>query len=116
MELIPPKNPAFLTGSRAYGKPTPESDIDIVILITKEALGKIFELGPVTTEDTHYGSAETGVTLRYGNLNLIFVASQAQYNAWKQGTDELREVAPVSKDEAIKHFQQYWDILSPKKK
>lgn len=111
---LPPKNAAFLTGSRAYGIPKENSDIDVVILITKEALSKIFEYGPVTPDDAHYGSAETGVSLRIGNLQLIFVASQAQYDAWLKGTKELKAKSPVTRDEAIEHFKQYWSTLNPK--
>jgi hypothetical protein len=115
MKPIISATPAFLTGSRAYGMPTDASDIDIVILIEKQALCKIFELGPVTEEDMHYDSAETGVTLRYENLNLIFVASLGQYDAWKKGTLELVKISPVSRDYAVKHFEQYWTIFNPKR-
>jgi hypothetical protein len=114
MTPLPPN--AFLTGSRAYGIPHEKSDIDIVILISEEALANIFSIGPVTEDDRHYGSVETGVTIRHDNLNLIFVATTQQFNCWKDGTNHLKSIAPVTRDEAVAYFAPFLEKLQGKKK
>lgn len=60
---------AFLTGSTQYGTyDTPESDIDLVILVDKETKDKLI--------------AEGGLPCRFGKLNLILATTQEEYAFW----------------------------------
>lgn len=65
---------SFITGSYAYGKPKPESDIDLVIYVnytTKERLIKL--------------SDYEKMPCKFGRLNLIFATSEEEYAAWLLG-------------------------------
>ena len=87
--------PAFLTGSRAYGLPRPDSDWDVVIYGTK------------SIEEVLRGLADgTGFPLKIGKLNLIVAKTPRQYDAWRRGTDELRREAPVTRARAVEAFKQ----------
>lgn len=62
---------SFLTGSYAYGTPKPESDIDLVVLVTATEAAKL--AGIQIQEDAvlsdYYGRTKTH-SLRFGKLNL----------------------------------------------
>lgn len=85
----------FLTGSHAYGKPHENSDIDIVVWVENTKLRGLLE--------------ENGYPIRFGNLNLILVDSEDQWEAWQQGTKDLLIRAafgkPVTRDEAVEHLK-----------
>ena len=88
---------AFITGSRAYGTPNEESDIDLVVFCSPDDAAKLWDLR---------GESQT---VRYGRLNLVVFSDtdsgRRNYARWKAVTDELREKAPVSRDEAVAAFQ-----------
>jgi len=71
---------AFITGSHAYGTPTDESDIDLVVWVGGDAKTLL---------------AKEGYPIRFGNLNLILVDSEEQWTAWEAGTNALKRIAPV---------------------
>jgi len=93
---------AILTGSRAYGTPGPDSDTDLVVLVSA---GDLIELcraagmPPPTAES---------VSLRFGKLNLICTASTEWFNSWEEGTEALRAQAPVKRSDAVNTFQSIW--------
>jgi hypothetical protein len=96
---------AFLTGSYAYGTPHEDSDIDLVVLISQDDLNRLasFDLDSYysrygKTPDSHYG--------RFGNLNLLCVTTELEYNIWLDGTKELVAKRPVTRDEAVETFQR----------
>jgi predicted nucleotidyltransferase len=94
----------FLTGSHAYGTPTPKSDIDLVILCSKEEYRKLFHKSDYTQEMTDpykEGGLDTA-PLRFGRLNLICCFSKESYKIWKECTEELKQKAPVTREEAVK--------------
>lgn len=89
---------AFLTGSRVYGTPRPDSDIDLVILVDG-LTGDALEL-----------LKEGDGAIRFGRLNLIACYDKQDFLNWKKGTDQLREIArlegPVTREQARKHLRR----------
>ena len=82
---------AFVTGSRAYGSPREDSDIDLVVLADQAAIDTLKQYG--------------GSPCRFGNLNLILVPDAATLGRWRDTTDDLASrPAPVTRDEAILAF------------
>lgn len=80
---------AFITGSRAYGRPRPGSDTDLVVLMDPETIEKL-----IPHADSHHrGSAETAVdaSVNFGALNLICVADPRDYAWWRDGTAQLKD-------------------------
>lgn len=70
---------AFITGSRAYGKPQPESDIDLVIRVESSTADNLEELSGV----------KNGEPVRFGKLNLILCRTDEEYALWKMGTAQM---------------------------
>ena len=100
---------SFITGSRAYGTPRPDSDIDLVVLVSPDDLAKLVELSDKQSDFGHPGGEhyEDGCFLRFGPLNLICVTDQTHFETWKKGTDELIAKKPVTRDEAIETLKRY---------
>jgi len=80
---------SFLTGSRAYGTSTESSDIDLVVLVDEGTKAKLLDLG--------------GIPCRFGNLNLIPVTTDAEFECWKEATRQCVHAAKngLSRDEAV---------------
>lgn len=85
---------AILTGSRAYGIPTEESDIDLVIFCSP-AVKLLLE---------KHKDELTGNAVRYGKLNLIPCDRQEDYDAWKVGTLACERNQPCDRETAKKLF------------
>lgn len=109
-------NPAFITGSHAYGVPYHNSDVDLVILADQETVNVLYPIHRVDPNPMY----EDSRCLRFGKLNIIAVGDQAEYDLWKKCTDELIARKPVTKKEAIEHFQKakkvFWDERRSTKK
>ncbi len=87
---------AFITGSRAYGTPREDSDVDLVVLVESEDGAMLWEQGV---------SQEGEKTCRFGKLNLLVFESRERFNKWRDVTEELQRKRPVTRDEAVKAFQ-----------
>lgn len=74
---------AFITGSRAYGTPNAESDVDLVIRVDENTAAMLRKLSDKTTEIAQKG-AKTPV--RFGNLNLILCETDDEWAVWRVGT------------------------------
>jgi hypothetical protein len=81
-------NNAFLTGSQCYGRPTDDSDIDLVILVDEKTAEFLW-----SNSDDEKSSSQKCC---FGALNLIVCTTQAQYDRWRIGTEALLHVKPVS--------------------
>lgn len=94
---------ALLTGSHAYGTPHAGSDVDLVVFLPQaeasilERLGRRREL----LNDEHY----RGITsVHFGDLNLILVTDQEEFDTWSKVTRDLVARKPVTRAEAVKAF------------
>lgn len=106
---------AFVTGSRAYGRPRPDSDIDLVVLVSSYDLERLRaqadpdpKMGKGTDSDPGTPGQEEHPTasLRFGKLNLICVTDPIAYGVWLKGTEELRKRPDdVDRDEAVAFFR-----------
>ena len=62
---------SFLTGSHVYGKPTKDSDIDLVVRISLKDEERLIKL-----------SDNQGLPIRFGNLNLIAATTDEDFAGW----------------------------------
>lgn len=90
---------AKLGGSYAYGTPTEKSDVDLVVQLTEDDEGTLRRA---------LGLPEWGV-VRIGKLNLIVARTEAQYDTWCEGINQLKRLAPVTRDQAVAHFDKLFD-------
>jgi predicted nucleotidyltransferase len=90
---------AFLTGSRVYGKPRRNSDIDLVVFVSKADAAA---LGNLCDDD---GDTSAYATVRFGRLNLLVITDPAKYAAWVEGTAKLKAQRPVTREQAIEVFK-----------
>lgn len=112
----------ILTGSRAYGVPRPDSDIDLVVFIGKVEMSVLRQT--ITREEevvarqnhARVGHCESDLaleqcsdTLQFGRMNLILVTCPWDYLSWFVGTTFLKERKeggfPASRDYAIEVFR-----------
>lgn len=96
---------AFLTGSHVYGTPKPESDIDLVVLVSPADLALIMAAHNASDRnDTDYSGAVTA-SLKFGKLNLLLETREDRFAIWRLGTSELKTKAPVHRDVAVETFR-----------
>lgn len=110
---------AFITGSRRYGTPRPDSDIDVVIgcdSATADKLRAFSEGGLASSDSAYYAGDEVAAvgTRRVSvvKLNLILCDTDEKYEAWLRGTEELVKRAPVNRDQAKAYFSKKYPIMS----
>lgn len=97
---------AFITGSRAYGKPAPKSDVDLVLFCTDETRAVL----KANADKPRPGEDES--VIRYGKLNVIACTDERQWAAWFVGTQSLRlSGSPVDRDEAKKFLDSVRDLM-----
>lgn len=107
---------AFLTGSRAYGTPREDSDIDLVVMMPASQLRRLNELiGEDADSEMRYEGMKPGACVRFGKLNLIVVTGDEDYQAWREGTDELITRKPVTRDEACAVFKAKREAVKEKR-
>lgn len=86
---------AFITGSRAYGTPREDSDLDLVVLVDEGVKSQLRAFSGVPEDKS----------VRFGGLNLVLLTSREKYNKWQSVTNQLKLRAPVSHDEAVVAFR-----------
>lgn len=101
---------AFLTGSRAYGTPGPDSDVDLAVL-TDEATYQMLKTLADEEETLDDGEPRhpriksatecKGGPLRFGRLNLLCFTRGEEFYAWMHATSTLKGIAPVTRSQAI---------------
>lgn len=93
---------SFLTGSRVYGVPQENSDIDLVVFLQPDEMGKLRE---IAEEDSEQFSDPPGsVSIKFGRLNLICADSLESLKVWQEGTHTLKLLSPVTRGEAVGVF------------
>lgn len=106
---------AFITGSHAYGTPTEDSDVDLVVPMfpkTFHDLWRALEAQDSEAEMVEYQDEEHGfiaLSLRIEKLNLICAVSPEMWRAWKKGTDRLIKRRPVGREFAVKLLSRLRD-------
>jgi len=95
---------AFLTGSRAYGVPRKDSDVDMVVYIDPSELTELAKaLNADVDDDRPYYPS---ISVREGRLNLIVLSEADEYDAWLNTTLKLKKQAPVTKEQAVTAFKK----------
>lgn len=108
---------ALFTGSWVYGKPNKNSDVDLVLLVTKKQLATLKKLADkdcslVAPRNTisDGGGEISSASLRYGKLNLILTTDPVAFAVWHAGTADLvarkQRGTVLSKAAAIKIFRR----------
>jgi len=92
---------SILTGSHVYGKPRPDSDMDIVMVLNEEALALL-----KSKADTWFG-LPNGDSLHFGHLNVIATTDEGIYRKWVAAMYAARSERPVTKDRAIELHEKY---------
>jgi hypothetical protein len=120
MRTIRPILSAFVTGSRKYGRPTKNSDIDLVIFTSQADCDLLKELSEEANEDCngYFYENRAGMSLRFGNLNLIITTTKKHYDIWTQGTHHLimeskNQGQGVSKQRCKRYFKRLLLELLP---
>lgn len=90
---------AFITGSRAYGHPTVDSDLDLVVLMSEEDCALLCRFSGVQVGDVD-GYPNNGYSIRVGGLNLLVVTDAVDYQNWVEGTQIIKARAPVLRSHA----------------
>lgn len=89
---------AFMTGSRVYGKPRDDSDVDLVVRMDSDTAISLYKL---------CGSKDC---IRFGILNILPAVSDKEYQIWKEGTEKLirkmeKTGKPITREEAVTLFK-----------
>lgn len=92
---------ALFTGSRVYGTPRADSDLDMVLLVSKEEHELLKEL----CDSPGRSDRKTSSSFKFGMLNIIAVENPKDYKAWRIGTKKLKRIAPVTRASAVKEFE-----------
>lgn len=97
---------SFATGSRVYGKPRKDSDIDLVVLVDQFTMELLLDLADEDVQSNNGYDPADARCLRFGKLNLLCCMSVKHFDIWKKGTDILvarrnRRQTPVLREEAI---------------
>lgn len=115
---------AFITGSRAYGKPRhsmdmttgeDKSDIDLVVIVSEEDFRALYEQADSNNGNAYdRDSKMKSGSLRFGNLNLICETRDGKFHDWKRGTKALKQLrdkrkSPVIRQDAKALFKRLED-------
>ena len=100
----------FLTGSRAYGTPRPNSDTDLCILMSHEDIHILASQAPHETENEGSGDG-TDASLRFGRVNLICMTDAEKFEAWREATAELVARRPVTRQQAVQLIDEKLEAL-----
>ena len=82
---------SFLTGSRAYGNPREDSDIDLAVLLSSEELQQLRNHASRNENESAHPEMRVykGASLRFGKLNLLVFTDEQQYLAWQVATQSM---------------------------
>lgn len=94
---------AFVTGSHAYGNPTEDSDIDLVIPGSVE-LHKYLKENITDDREAVRNESSDPFAILTGGIDIIIASTKEEYEFWRDGTMALIEQRPVSRKYAIDYF------------
>lgn len=111
----PPYTPqlwrTIITGSYAYGTPTPDSDLDIVVCMGSDDLELLRKHADDASDlkrahPSDFDGALSSGSFRFGKLNVIACVDPALFDTWWFGTHFLKTKAPVTRDQAVRYLQK----------
>jgi hypothetical protein len=105
---------AFVTGSRVYGTPRANSDLDFATLVSREDFDLMLSLLLPHSHGCEFGDYPDGcavlrfgdypdgcAVLRFGKLNLLLFTDAVEFKSWHTATEHLKSIKPVTRDQAI---------------
>lgn len=106
---------AFVTGSRAYGVPKADSDIDLAVLVSPADAARLCEVcapedgaKPGRDSNTRDFSVKS-YSFRFGKLNLLAFVCPVAFAAWQTANAAMvsyaRDEGALSRDDAIKYLR-----------
>lgn len=96
---------AIVTGSRAYGHPKPESDLDLVVQLAGGDIVRVVEALGLEIPKDQEGTCYPTLQFKSGRLNLIMETDPERFEVWRKGTRTLKAMAPVTRDQAVALFR-----------
>lgn len=101
----------FLTGSRVYGKPSEDSDIDLVIQLSYYELDQLKKLADAHDVIDDSCAGPDSASLIFGKLNLICCTTDDSFAVWKVGTKRCEDIKrdthkPVLREKAKSIFRK----------
>ena len=104
---------AFITGSQLYGKPTPKSDIDLVVMVDYGDLCLLKSKADKIVEDSQGSAGGPGsASMMFGKLNLLATTEEDAFAVWKLGTTKCinkarkKGLKPITRKEAVAIFSK----------
>ena len=92
----------LLSGSRVYGTPRADSDLDVVILAPAKSKDEaLLRSATVLHESSKEYDGANAQSRTAGDLNVILVRADWLFDAWVRATDRCLSEAPCSRDRAI---------------
>jgi len=103
---------AIVTGSQKYGTPKPDSDVDLVVLVSGEDMHILQQFADAEqhkeTKGNYDGVGGLSASLRFGRLNLLLTTDPLAYEVWRRGTQKLviesHLDGPIDRDTAVRLF------------
>lgn len=104
---------ALLTGSRVYGTPNADSDVDLVVLVSHDDYQRLLETAEPDLKEkdkrNYDGVGGLRASIRFGKLNLLVCTDPLAFEVWRRGTERLKRDAdashaPVDRDTAVRLF------------
>lgn len=97
----------YLTGSRAYGTPRPDSDFDWIYFPTAKDQRAHGEMEKAADSHCEIRGNRTALshTFRFGPVNLLVAHWWSQWSAWVETTRSLVARKPVTREEAVEAFK-----------
>ena len=88
----------FVTGSRVYGTPRKDSDLDVVVRADEYVIRIIESIVGRSASDYDHKS----VSVQAGPINLHLCATDEEYDRWEKGTKSAEVVKPIDRETAKK--------------
>lgn len=100
----------FLTGSRVYGSPREDSDLDIAVLCEEASELTLLRLmsgkSPAQVKRKGRSGGPDNDSLYFGKLNLICFTNKVEFEAWRRATDSLKMMGPVERQHAVDFLKE----------
>jgi hypothetical protein len=91
----------FPTGSRVYGEPTRDSDVDLVVRCPRHVADWLAQTMPGEVRTANMTPDRDSTSFEFGNLNLILVHRINCFYAWAEATQICYDARPVTRPRAI---------------